>query len=252
MAETGSTNVDLLLRAREGAPEGAVLVTDHQNAGRGRQARSWHDEPGNAMLMSVLLRPDPSFASLVPLLAGLAVVDGVTDVVAPPGGERPVVLKWPNDVLVPALGERKLAGILAEAVTTGVGGGDGEPASGLAVVVGTGLNLRWSTPPPAEVAARAAVLDDVSEAPVERWDLVRAVLGHLDRWLDQAEEAGPAVVLAAYRTHCVTIGRAVRFETPTGTVAGTASGVADDGGLVIDQEAGKGEITVRAGDAHHL
>jgi BirA family biotin operon repressor/biotin-[acetyl-CoA-carboxylase] ligase len=197
------------------------------------------------MLMSVLLRPSASIASVVPLLAGLAVTDGAAAVIdgvaGGSGGDAgTLALKWPNDVLVPALAERKLSGILAEATTT----------PELAVVVGMGLNLRWGTPPPAEVAARAATLEEAAGGPVERWEVVRNVLEALDAWLATAERDGSGPVLAAYRRRCCTIGRLVRLERPTDVVEGTATGIADDGALIVETTGGT--ISVTAGDAHHI
>ncbi|MCP3989441.1 MAG: biotin--[acetyl-CoA-carboxylase] ligase [Actinomycetia bacterium] len=242
VTETGSTNADLLERAKKGALEGIVLVTDHQTAGRGRQARGWHDEPGNAMLMSVLLRPAASFATLVPLLAGLAATDAVDQVLD--GDRGRAGLKWPNDVVVPELGERKLAGILAEAITVP----GSEPR--LVVVVGMGLNLRWSAPPPPEIAARAAVLEELAGHDIDRWEVVNQVLRGFETWLQRATEQGPFALLDEYRKRCVTLGRAVRFQTPTDVVEGTAVAIADSGGLVIDRQGER--ITVTAGDAHHV
>ncbi len=254
--ETGSTNADLLAAAARGEPEGAVLVTDHQTAGRGRQARSWHDEPGNSMLMSVLLRPPPPVASLVPLIAGLAVTDGLDQLLGPvapggpvtPGGAvslgpSRLALKWPNDVLVPELGERKLCGILAEATTAG------GPVSGLVVVLGMGLNLRWSSPPPDEIAQRAATLEDVAGQTIDRWLVVAAVLTHLDGWLNRAIE-DPATVLDRYRQRCITLGRNVRMQTAAGILEGRAAAIAETGGLVLDTV--DGPVVITAGDAHHL
>src|SRR5262245_18861475 len=57
VAETGSTNADLLAEARAGAAGGRVAVTDHQTAGRGRRGRTWSDPPGSSLLVSVLFRP---------------------------------------------------------------------------------------------------------------------------------------------------------------------------------------------------
>ncbi|MEZ5408804.1 MAG: biotin--[acetyl-CoA-carboxylase] ligase [Acidimicrobiales bacterium] len=258
MTETGSTNADLLAAAARGEPEGAVRVTDHQTAGRGRQGRSWQDEPGNSMLMSVLLRPAATVAPLVPLISGLAVTDGVNDLLAGPARSGPVpvraALKWPNDVLVPELGERKLCGILAEATTAGADPGRlvARPSPGggrMVVVSGMGMNIRFTSPPPDEIAQRAVTLEELAGRPVDRWDAVAAVLTQFERWLTAAEDA-PATVLAAYRARCLTIGRTVRLQTATGVLEGVASAVADSGGLVI--ETAQGPVTVTAGDAHHI
>src|SRR5215469_9764608 len=123
VAETGSTNEDLLRRARDGAPEGAVLVAEAQTSGRGRQGRSWQSQPGAALTFSLLVRPvtvPQSAMGWLPLLTGVATATAVRRVTGLQAG-----LKWPNDVLI---GDGKLAGILAE-------------QSAGAVIVGTGLNV---------------------------------------------------------------------------------------------------------------
>ena len=117
---TGSTNADLL---RRGGAEGQVLVAEEQTAGRGRMGRSWVSQPGASLTFSVLLRPVSVPAARrgwLSLLTGVAVAVAVRAV-----ARVGATVKWPNDVLV---GERKLAGILAE-------------QSGDAVVIGIGVNV---------------------------------------------------------------------------------------------------------------
>ena len=196
-AETGSTNADLLAEAAQGAAEGNVLVTDHQTAGRGRQRRSWHDEPGAALLVSVLLRPRRALAPVLPLLTGVAAVEAVGTMLT--GETAPIGLKWPNDVLVPWLDERKLAGILAESTTAGPSGTGREDPT-IVVVVGMGMNLRWGRPPPTEVAARAATLTEVVGRAVDRDDVLSRYLRCLELWLARAEAGGPEVVLETVPT----------------------------------------------------
>ena len=101
-------------------------MADHQTAGRGRLGRTWTAPPGTGIAMSVLLRPEAPLErwTWLPLLAGLAVSDGIRQET-----DLPADLKWPNDVLL--LG-RKVCGVLAERVET--------PA-GPAVVIGMGINV---------------------------------------------------------------------------------------------------------------
>ena len=134
-AELDSTNRYLLDEARAGAPEGAVVVADHQTSGRGRLDRSWEAPPGSSLLVSVLLRPalGPGHAHVVVMAAALALADAVGAVAG-----FTAELKWPNDLVV---GDRKLAGLLAER----------EPGAGgslAAVIVGAGVNVQWTTFPP--------------------------------------------------------------------------------------------------------
>lgn len=236
VTSTGSTNADLLEVVRSGAPlDGTVLVTDHQTAGRGRQGRTWQDQPAGSLLVSVLLRADPAWAPLVPLATGLAAVAALAD-----RAGVDARLKWPNDVLVPAAGERKLAGILAEAATR-----DGA----LWVVVGMGCNLSWPEDRPPELGDRLVALADVTGTAVPaRDDLLDAWLGHLDRRLGQLG-TDPVALLADYRQACLSIGRTVRIDTPAGEVEGVVADVADDGALLLRVDGAVRRF--QAGDVHH-
>ncbi len=234
--ETGSTNLDLLADAAAGLPAGAVLVADHQTAGRGRQGRVWLDDPGRSLLFSVLLRPAPATAGLVPLVMGMAVSGAVDDL-----ADVATALKWPNDVLVPTAGERKLAGILSEAATG--------PA-GFAVVVGTGINVSFGGQPPAEVADRAVDLASIAGRPVDRAELLDAILGRLGPLVDRLDAGDAVGLLDDYRTVCATLGRSVRLDTPGGELTGTAVAIDPSGGLVVESD-GVTHV-VLAGDAHHL
>ncbi len=236
--ETGSTNADLLGRANSDLREGEVLIARHQTAGRGRQGRVWLDQPDAALLMSISLRPPVAVAPLIPLVLGTAVVRAMSSLGVPVG------LKWPNDVLAPDHGERKLAGILAEAATVG---------SDLAVVVGMGMNLEFSGPMPAEVADRAVDLALLLDGrPLDRAALVLALLTEFENALVELETGGSALALDHYRDACLTLGRRVRFETGQKSVEGRAIGIDPTGGLIIENEKSLEQTVLTAGDAHHL
>ena len=234
--EIDSTNRYLLDEARAGAPEGVVAVADHQTAGRGRLGRSWEAPPGASLLVSVLLRPRlaPEQLHLVTAAVALAAVVACRQ-------EADVVpdLKWPNDLHA---GDRKLAGVLAEA--------DLRP-DGAAVVAGIGLNVNWPAELPPGLADIATSLDRVAGRPVDRASLlVRLLLALEDRYaaLDAAE--GVARVAAEYRRHCDTIGRLVRVQLADETFTGRALDVSDEGHLLVD--VGMCVRTVAAGDVVHL
>jgi BirA family biotin operon repressor/biotin-[acetyl-CoA-carboxylase] ligase len=122
----GSTNDQL--KTMVDAPEFTCVVADEQTAGRGRRARAWHSSPGEGLYLSVLLRPQPEFSSKIPLISLLAAI-AVAETLIERGVDG-VDIKWPNDVLV---GERKISGVLAEAVGAGV--------ESLRLVLGVGVNL---------------------------------------------------------------------------------------------------------------
>lgn len=261
--ETGSTNADLLKLAKSGTSPGIVLFTDHQTAGKGRQNRTWHDDPGNALLVSVLLTPDRSKAPVIPFAVGMAAVDAVAQLVGEPsqdqqkaaqhdserqnlswpGHNMPVGLKWPNDILANGHGERKLAGILTESTPHS---GDDEK---LVVVAGMGLNIRWSSQPLEDVAA-AITLEEILGQAVERTDLLYSYLTELEKWLRVLEDDGTRALVDNYRRYCVTLGQRVRFATSTGEVVGLVDDVVESGALRITT--GEESVELFAGDAHHL
>jgi BirA family biotin operon repressor/biotin-[acetyl-CoA-carboxylase] ligase len=218
---TESTNRVVAERAAAGAAEGLVVAAERQTAGRGRLDRSWEAEAGAALLVSILLRPAglrPSRFYLVTAAAGLAAREACQRV----GGFTPD-LKWPNDLLI---GERKLAGILAEATAP-------------VVVVGMGLNVH-SAPP------GAAWADEAAGRRIDRSELLAAWLSGLDRLLGDWD-----AVLSAYRRACATVGRTVAVELAGDRVVGTAEAIDDDGRLVL-REAGGGRVAVASGDVIHV
>lgn len=241
VTETGSTNADLLEQARAGAPEGRVLVADHQTAGRGRLDRSWEAPPGSSLLMSVLLRPalEADQVHLLSMALGVSSVLGVQRV----AGVSPR-LKWPNDlVLDTPAGERKLAGILAEAEL----GGEGV----VAVVLGLGLNVRWPTELPPGLAETAVALDHVTDRPVDRGDLLVEILRGLHHYHERlGSPSGREGLRWEYRASCATIGRRVHVQLGAETLEGTAVEIAPTGALVLDTSDGRREVA--AGDVVHL
>ena len=234
--ELDSTNTALVEEARRGAPEGLVLVADHQTGGRGRLGRTWSAAPGAALLVSVLLRPPLPIdeVSVVLMAAGLAACDGVEAA----AGFRPG-LKWPNDLVVD---DRKLAGLLTEAT------GGGNPG----VVLGLGINVAASAYP-AGLAGEATSCEEVASRPVDRADLLVAFLTALEsRYSAVLAGKGRGATLDAYRADSATLGRRVRVELMSGPwLEGRATGVADDGRLVVVDGAGA-EHLVSVGDVKHL
>ncbi|MEJ6512445.1 MAG: biotin--[acetyl-CoA-carboxylase] ligase [Acidimicrobiales bacterium] len=241
VAETGSTNRDLLEAAAAGAPEGLVLVADYQSAGRGRLDRAWIAPAGASLLVSALLRPDlgPDELFLLTLACGLAAIDAMDEV----AGVRPG-LKWPNDLVVAEgpLADRKLAGILAE---SHIVKGQVE-----AVVVGMGLNLDWPADLPEELSLTATSVNHLTGCEVDREEVLLAWLRHFDRHLIAVGDAGGRIrFLEEVRAASSTIGRNVRVESASESFDGRAVGIADDGRLLVDRDGSIVSVTV--GDIVH-
>lgn len=253
--ETGSTNADVARAARDGEPEGLVVVAERQTAGRGRLGRAWESPARAGLATSVLLRPGrahpdrgwspvpPTRYGWLPLLAGVALAEAVARL-----AELPAVLKWPNDLLVDGA---KCGGILAEAVP------NGETRQPPAIVLGVGLNvtLRADELPVAAIGLPATSLQLAGAVASDRDPLQRALLRGIGDWYTRWRAAGGDAdgcgLRDAYLRHCVTLGREVRVLLPGGgDLVGTATTVDADGRLVVSTAAG--EHAVAAGDVVHL
>ena len=223
---TGSTNDDALNAARAGAPHGALFVADEQQHGRGRRGNTWHAPPGEALLFSVLLRPElpPERASSLALVAGLAVRAAVAQALAAGNVSRTAQVKWPNDVVVDKL---KVAGILVESQMRGEKLG--------AAVVGIGLNTgRLELPP--DVQPRATSLGALG-ASTPREELLHNVLAELELRLARLE--GHRSPLSTLVTE-LSEHDALRGERVTvGDVEGTASGIDTVGNLKVVDATGR-------------
>ena len=228
VASTGSTNADLVAAARAGEPAGRVLVADYQNAGRGRFDRRWQAPPGAMVAISALLRPavvDAARWTWLPLVAGLAVADGLRDATG-----LDARVKWPNDVLV---GERKISGILVERTAD-------------AAVVGMGVNTSMTRD---QLPVPQATSLAVEGALAATEDVVAAILRTLETWYVRWETGED--LADAYAARSATIGRDVRVAvSPDETVDGRAVGVDATGALLV--ETGGAIRSFAAGDVWHV
>ena len=236
VAETGSTNGELIARAAAGDEvDGVVLIAEHQTAGRGRHGRKWSAPRRSQIAMSIGVSahgvPAEGWGWL-PLAIGVAVVEAVaTETPVQPG------LKWPNDVMA---GDGKLAGILAEMAV---------PSS--VIVVGIGLNATLTpaeAPDPVATSLMQLGVDDVDRHALT-CAILRETAGRIAAWREFGG-AEPGLV-DAYLRHCLTVGARVRASLPGNrAIVGLARGVDEAGRLCIETD---GEVAaVSAGDVVHL
>jgi len=236
VAETGSTNADLIARSAGGADiDGSVLFAEYQNAARGRHGRQWSAPPCAQIAVSVGVDatsvPQSGWGWL-PLATGVAVADALTAVAGITAG-----LKWPNDVL---LGGGKLAGILAEVAT---------PME--LIVVGLGLNVTLTAEEAPDPAAVSLLM--LGSSVSDRNTLARQILRELAIRIDAWRTAGGAnsALVADYQRYCLTLGSRVRATLPGDReLVGCVESVDQMGRLCIDT--GGEVVTISAADITHL
>jgi BirA family transcriptional regulator, biotin operon repressor / biotin---[acetyl-CoA-carboxylase] ligase len=237
LAETGSTNQDLLAQAASNQhPEFFTLITEFQTAGRGRLDRKWQADPGSSVMASVLLRPSFKNDSAIGWLS-LMMAEAIKSALAEVGIESNI--KWPNDVLVKG---QKISGILAEA-----------NSDLSAVVVGFGINVNQSAQELPTGSATSLLVEGAIS--LDRDSLLAQTLSGFQKlYLDFVEAGGDAVssgLRAKIIESSATIGELVEVSFPDGSSAvGEAIGI-DEGGRLQVLSSTK-TLIVAAGDVLHL
>lgn len=230
--EVDSTNRYLKDLAREGAPHGTLCVTDFQSAGRGRMQRRWQAQPGEALLMSILVRPEhlePEKAPAIVLIGALAVCRGLEEM----GVQARI--KWPNDIVC---GAKKLCGMLLELTL--------KQTSVDFAILGIGINVK-THPVSAETVHAGSVCEALGRE-VSREEVASRVLAWFERYYENWAKTGLDAVMGDYCARCVTLSGRIKAEEQTEVVyEGAGVGLCEDGALIMRLDDGTEKI-LHAGD----
>lgn len=222
-AEIESTNSYLLQQSAPSAGKHRVAIADHQTAGRGRQDREWISAPGSSLCLSLAY----TFSTRPDNMPGLTLAIGVAALNAlHRSGIDDISLKWPNDLVAQ---DGKLGGMLAESQF--------RKESNATVVAGIGINFdlpvqliqenasRW--------AQRAVDLSALVHRPPTREAVSVALINNLVESLTLFETEGFGAFVASWRDHDWLRGREITVDQSEGQISGTASGIDDDGALLL-------------------
>lgn len=224
---TGSTQDDLMqLVSSNQALAKSVIASEYQSAGRGRLDRSFDAASMSALTFSMYIEPkvDKAEWSFLTLLAALSVREALASL----DDSSHVAVKWPNDLMI---GEKKCAGIIAQATTKGV-------------IIGIGINVGMNESElPVPTATSLAI---ANFQVLDRNIILGAILNHFEVNL-QIWELGKSFI-AEYKEASSTIGADVEVLLPSGvSIKSKAIGVSDAGELILES----GEV-VTVGDVIHL
>jgi BirA family transcriptional regulator, biotin operon repressor / biotin---[acetyl-CoA-carboxylase] ligase len=209
-----STNDTARDLAAAGAPEGATVIAEAQQRGRGRRGREWLARPGTSLLLSMVFRPRaPGTETLLSLRLGLAAARAI-EAAAPVR----VLLKWPNDLMIDSL---KVAGILCEGAV--------ENGRSLYLVGGIGINVtqddqEW----PDDLRGHASSLGGRAGQPVDRARLAGLLVAE---WMAAARLDSATLgdhELEEFRRRDALLGREIFIDDHP---AGTGHGIDPDGAL---------------------
>lgn len=236
--ETDSTNTVAFRLAEDGGAEGTVVIAESQKKGKGRLGRHWISPPGVNLYCSIILRPPilPLNASQLTFLSAVAVARAIakTTTLAP-------CIKWPNDVLVNG---RKVAGLLNEM--------SAETEKVNFVILGIGVNINMAREDfPADLRHPASSLLLESGKPVSRTAFIRSLLENLEELYELYLAEGYPPVREAWLSSCNMLGRRVRVTFHERETEGVATGIDEEGALLVQRDDGKVE-RVLAGDVSIL
>ena len=225
VAETGSTNADLLARV-DSLRGPLLLIAERQTAGRGRAGRSWLSAPGATLTFSLAWRCKGPLQHMVglPLAVGVALAETINSLGVP------VQLKWPNDLLRDG---SKLAGILVETQLAADGA--------IWAVIGAGINLIMPDELEAQIGRAVAAAPWLAQ--MDRNELMAALLSRLAAVLAEFDDTGFAAFSERWNRLHAWQGQHVAILDQGRTLhSGRAAGVDAAGRLLLDTDNGRVEI----------
>jgi BirA family transcriptional regulator, biotin operon repressor / biotin---[acetyl-CoA-carboxylase] ligase len=232
----GSTNT-IAAELSEKTSEGAVVLADSQERGRGRLGRTWISPAGVNIHISVILRPKIELrdATLITIMAAVACATALRKATG-----LDVSIKWPNDLTVSG---RKLGGILTDLRT--------ERGTIVAAIVGIGINVNSNTDAfPVEVNKIATSVKKETGKPFSREEITVAVLDEMNKWYTILQGGDNNMLLSAWKRLTSTLGKKVVAIVGEETLNGVAEAVDDEGRLLLRLPSGEikrissGDLTV--------
>ncbi len=216
--------------------DGAIIISETQDAGKGRLGRDWIS-PRGGIWLSVILHPkfDVAKITLVPLVASIALVHAIQKTL----GVK-TELKWPNDV---TLRGKKIAGMIIDASI--------ESSNIESMILGVGINFRVN---PGEIEKKIKKKENfygvatlVSQSDKTKpAKLVQAFLEEFEKILISLSEGKISKIIKEWTANSSTIGKTVTLSTPNGKVTGKAIKLDADGGLIIMHKSKP--VKIMAGD----
>jgi BirA family biotin operon repressor/biotin-[acetyl-CoA-carboxylase] ligase len=232
-----STNTEAINQAKRGAEEGLCIVAREQTAGRGRHGRRWVSEKDAGLYFSLVLRPkiEIRLLPLITLMTAVVVHQSIETAY-----KIECDIKWVNDIHVDG---KKICGILAETVET---------ETGLAVIVGIGINLKSSNFPP-ELSETATSIEAATGISPNVENFLPILTSFYEKNCDLLyEENGPKKIREEWsKRSSYALGKEVKVKLNDEYVFGITQGIEENGALRLELENGEIKI-IHAGDVEQL
>ena len=232
-----STNIKAKELAEQGCPSGTLVVADKQVAGRGRRGRNWDSPSGTGIFMTLMLKPEinPNNASMLTLVAALAVAEAIKDVTG-----LDARIKWPNDIVING---KKICGILTEM--------SAQFDYINHIVIGIGINVHNEAFPEEISAVAGSILLESGGRRFRRAEIIEKTLEHFEEYYEiylQTEDL--SALTADYNALLVNMNKQVKVLDPKDGFEGKAMGITAKGELIVDtwesrKLVSSGEVSVR-------
>lgn len=232
----GSTNDYIKKAAENFRGEGLVVIAEEQTSGKGRMGRRWVTKKGDALAMSILLRPDISpytAPSITPVLA-VSIVKALNNLTGYNLG-----IKWPNDIV---LNSKKLCGILTEM--------NAEMDRVNYIVIGCGMNINQEAFDD-EISGVATSLRQYGNKSFDRKEIAAEVLNEFEKAYELFKREGIAPFIEDLKKYSVLIGKRVKISGIGESFEAEAVDIDRDGSLLVKLEGGEikkvlsGDVSVR-------
>ncbi|HFI0791308.1 TPA: bifunctional biotin--[acetyl-CoA-carboxylase] ligase/biotin operon repressor BirA [Streptococcus suis] len=219
--DSDSTQLDAKQGIEAGHSSPALYLAPYQNKAKGRFGRPFYASKSGGIYMSLRLSPNVPFLEFKPytILAAAAVVKAIQSLC-----DLDVQIKWVNDIY---LGQKKVAGILSEAISSM------ENQRVTDVIIGVGINVHIDDFPKELRQSAGNLFDD--QPPFTRNQLIAAI------W-KAFFETDEKELIALYKEKSLVVGQQVSFVENQVEFKGTAIAVTDTGNLVIQLDNGKAKI----------
>ncbi len=250
--ETDSTNNMAKNAAAQNAESGTLFVADRQTLGRGRRGRVWQSEDSEGLWMSLLIRPNivPEYASMLTLVAAMAVADTIDEVcnVKQHNDEQynakhqfvSSYIKWPNDIVING---KKVCGILTEM--------SAKPGKVEYVVIGIGINVNTKVFEDS-IKETATSLYMEYNTVFDKACIVSEFSKHFKHYYEEfLKTCDMSMLMKGYNERLVNVNKLVNVEQEGQKKTGKALGIDKNGALMVEfngqnvEYITAGEVSVR-------
>lgn len=207
---------------QEMVPEGTVIHTNYQSAGKGQRGNKWESEDGKNLLLSIVLYPDiikPSNQFVISMAISLGICDFLNPVI------NRCSIKWPNDIYAD---NDKIAGILIENSVI-----DDRIMN---TVVGIGLNINQTEFPgffPKPVSLKILTRTDYDTG-----SCLKQLLGKLDKRYKKLISGKMDEIKKDYISSLYRHNEWHNFKTGSGYLNGRIISVSEAGCLLVEDRQG--------------